>query len=160
MILSINQSALISTTTSGSILQGGTNSSIAQISNELFQSKGIFIIKGFGQIVGNSNPSNTVADVLSLVSLNPFISQSSDIIFTKVFINQSFFDFELTFNPSHGTIISKCIFDDGTIVLKTTSINISQTFNIDLGLQLSTASGLYQILVYSVYAEYKKFFLN
>lgn len=160
MILSVINSQLSSNPTTGGILNDGTNGLITSFPNNVFDLQGLLVIKGNGYVLGSSNPSNTTPDVLSLVAHKPFISDSTDTLFSKIFtaaFTSFFFEIHLGV-PSGSSAYTPFImfsFEDGTVVTKVLSINISINTFFGIALKHTSVSTLYSITIANVVGEYK-----
>lgn len=161
MILNANKDVMTSATTNGSVLctKNGSlaqlNAVIAQVPSSIMGQPGTILIKGMGYMEGANNPNNTVADVLSLILSFPFLSQTLYPIFNRVFTKTTFFDFEISISTATGyALFCKLNFDDGSAVF-TPMVNIPLGSSFDLGLELSTSSGLFTAGIYSVITEFK-----
>lgn len=158
MVIKVNRTTLASSTSGGILKSGNDDALLSFISDRLLERPGFIEISGIGKVTGGSNPSNVLADELSINILKPFLSQSSDILFSKVFTGPLIFDFSLKYNKSTNKFHSKFLFSDGTTLYKEANVVINfGTGNIGsycIGLEHTSVSGLYNIQVHEFKTQY------
>lgn len=160
MILSTHKDVL-SSSLSGGILKSTNNGIITSLPINLFDVPGFLSIKGNGKVYSSSaNSTNTTPDVLSIVSSKPYILDSTYQLFSKSFTSQDYlFDFELSFDFTTAQYLSASFsFDDNTFAKSLTEPNnLAASIFFNLALNHTSYSGLYQIAIFNVMAEYKSF---